>query len=72
MHPQDINLYRDDRLMDLKNKCEPESEQIKKSIQSISRERFENNHLCNFKIADYLDVTLPILLIVHSIKQIMK
>ena len=55
---KDIGLYRDHGLAVFKNKSGPESEKIKKSIQSI----FWENELkitiqCNLKIVDYLDVT---------------
>ena len=55
---KDIGLYRDDGLAVFKNKSEPESQKIKKSIQAI----FWENELkitiqCNLKNVDYLDVT---------------
>ena len=72
---KDIGLYRDDGLAVFKNKSGPELEKIKKSIQAI----FGENELkitiqFNLKIVDYLNVilTLQILLIIRSIKQIMK
>ena len=69
-------MYRDDGLAVFKNKSGPESEKIKKSIQAIFRENeLKITIQCNLKIVDYLDVTfvnLQILLIVRSIKQIMK
>ena len=72
---KDIGLYRDNGLTVFKNKSGPELEKIKKSIQAI----FGENELkitiqCNLKIVDYLNVilTLQILLIIRSIKQIMK
>ena len=54
-------MYRDDGLAVFKNESGPESEKIKKSIQSI----FWENELkitiqCNLKIVDYLDVTLTL------------
>ena len=54
-------MYRDDGLAVFKNKSGPESEKIKKSIQSI----FKENELkitiqCNLKIVDYLDVTFDL------------
>ena len=54
-----IGLYRDDGLAVFKNTSGPESERIKKKLQSI----FKDNGLdlvieCNKKIVDYLDVTL--------------
>ena len=50
---KDIGLYRDDGLPVFKNKSEPESGKIKKSIQAI----FQKNELkitiqCNLKIED--------------------
>ena len=73
---KDIGLYKDDGLAVFKNKSGPESEKIKKSIQAIFRENeLKITIQCNLKIVDYLDVTfvtLQILLIVRSIKQIMK
>ena len=73
---KDIGLYGDDGLAVCKSKRGPESEKIKKSIQAIFRENeLKITIQCNLKIVDYLDVTfvnLQILLIVRSIKQIMK
>ena len=42
----DIGLYKNNRLAILKNKNRPESEKIRKSIQSIyiSGDKVENNH----------------------------
>ena len=55
---KDIGLYRDDGLAGFKNKSGPESEKIKKSIQSIFRENeLKITIQCNLKIVDYLDVT---------------
>ena len=55
---KDIGLYRDDGLAVFKNKSGPESEKIKKSIQSIFRENeLKITIQCNLKIVDYLDVT---------------
>ena len=55
---KDIGLYRDDGLVIFKNKSVPESEKLKKSIQSIFRENeLKINIQCNLKIVDYLDVT---------------
>ena len=59
---KDIWLYRDNRLAVFKNKSGPESEKIKKSIQTI----FWENELKitiqhNLKIVDYLDVTFSII-----------
>ena len=55
---KDIRLYSDDGLAVFKNKSGPESEKIKKSIQSIFRENeLKITIQCNLKIVDYLDVT---------------
>ena len=54
---KDIGLYRDDRLAVSKNKSGPESEKIKKLIQSIFRENeLKITTRYNLKIVDYLDV----------------
>ena len=51
-------MYREDRLANFKNKSEPESEKIKKAIQSIFGEKqLKITIQCNLKIVDYLDVT---------------
>ena len=54
----DMGLYRDDGQVVFKNKSVPESEKIKKSIQSIFREnKLKITIQCNSKIVDCLDVT---------------
>ena len=51
-------MYRDDGPANFKNKSGPESEKIKKSIQSIFRENeLKVTIQCNLKIVDYLDAT---------------
>ena len=55
---KNIGLYRDNRLAVFKNKSVPESEKIKKSIQSTFWEdELKITIQCNLKIVDYLDVT---------------
>ena len=55
---KNIGLYRDNRLAVFKNKSVPESEKIKKSIQSTFREdELKITIQCNLKIVDYLNVT---------------
>ena len=59
---KDIGLYREDRLAVFKNKSGPESEKIKKSIQTIFRENeLKITNQCNLKIVDYLDVTFNVI-----------
>ena len=54
---KDIGLKRDDGLAVFKNKSGPESEKMKKSIQSIIRENeFKITTQCNLKIVNYLDL----------------
>ena len=58
-NPNNIGLYRDDRLAVFKNTSGPQSEKIKKTFQKM----FKNKGLdiiinCNMKIVNYLDVTL--------------
>ena len=54
----DFGLYRDDGLALLKNKSEPQSEQVKKNIQKIFMEYGLDIIIqCNMKIVNYLDVT---------------
>ena len=61
-------LYRDDGLSVFKNKSEPESKKIKKSIQSIFRENeLKITIQWNLKIVDYLDVTFNELNYIHKI-----
>ena len=57
-NPNNIGLYRNDRLAVFKNKSGPQSEKIKKTFQKM----FKNKGLdiidyCNMKIVNYLDVT---------------
>ena len=55
---KDFGLYRDDGLAILKNKSEPQSEQVKKNIQRIFKEHGLDIIIqCNMKIVNYLDVT---------------
>ena len=54
----DIGLYKNNGMADFKNKSGPESEKIKKSIQSTFRENeLKITIQYNLKIVDYLDVT---------------
>ena len=54
----DIGLYKNSGMADFKNKSGPESEKIKKSIQSTFRENeLKITIQYNLKIVDYLDVT---------------
>ena len=53
-----FGLYRDDGLTVLKNESGPQSEQVKKNIQEISKEHWlDIIKQCNMKIVNYLDVT---------------
>ena len=59
-------MYRDDGLAVFKNKSGPESEKIKKSIQSIFRENeLKITVQCNLKTVDYSDVTLTLQILLH-------
>ena len=58
-NPNNVGLYKDDRLAVFKNTRGPQSEKIKKTFQKV----FKNKGLdiiinCNMKIVNYLDVTL--------------
>ena len=58
-NPNNIGPYRDDRLAVFKNTNGPQSEKIRKTFQTM----FKNKRLdiiinCNMKIVNYLDVTL--------------
>eukprot|EP00794_Sanderia_malayensis_P012498 gene12498-13784_t len=55
----DIGLYRDDGIAVFKNVSGPESERIKKNLQSIFKESGLDLVIeCNKKVVDFLDVTL--------------
>ena len=58
-NPNNIGLYRDNRLAVFKNTSGPQSEKIKNTFKQM----FKNKGLdiiinCNMKIVNYLDVTL--------------
>ena len=55
----DIGLYRDDGLAIFRNKSGPQSERIKKHIQSIFKSKgLDIGIQSNIKIVNYLDITL--------------
>ena len=55
-------MYRDDGLGVFKNESGPESEKIKKSIQTMFRENeLKLTIQCNLKIVNYLDVTFNLI-----------
>ena len=56
-----VELYRDDGLAVFKNVSGPESERIKKKLQSLFKEEgLELVIECNKKVVDYLDVTFDL------------
>ena len=54
----DFGLYQNDALAVLKNKSGPQSEQVKKNIQTIFKELWLDIIIqCNMEVVNYLDVT---------------